>query len=272
MSLTKFYCDTGRNFINISMDLWNDFKNFYNVYEPNVQYEIVYTNLDDLKFILKGSNVINDFLQGQLEVVSILLAKDDGLEVHEKLISLKQSVSEFEIIKHLITGNDHVIVRGYLDFINNNILPLYTIKNDLYETELNIRHHRSFVRSTPEEFGKVQFNMNNVISQDLVIIKRYLDVLIPDLGQRLEFEQEFFKGRVNNVIYNIDVKESRKFCEFFKFLIGAGYLNVEKKSLAKWMHRKFIRLDNGKSIGTVETLKKYLNGNYDNRFLNKLIF
>lgn len=272
MRVNKFYCDVGRDFINVSIDLWDDFKNFYNEYVPHENYEIVYKYIDNLKFEIEGSNVINDFLQGQLEVIRILLSKETGLDVHEKLIILKQSISEFSMIKHLISDSGNPIVLGYLDFINNKILPLYCIKNDLYEAELNIKHHRSFVRKTLEEFGNVRLTFNNAESDDLVAIKKYFRNLMPDEGQRVRFEQEFFHGRVNDDIYDIDIKESKKLCEFFKFLIGSDYLIVEKKALAKWLHRKFRRLDSEKSIGTTETLKKYLNGGFDVRFLNKLDF
>jgi len=268
--MVQFNCNAGRDFINLSIDLWDDFKNFYNGYVPNECYEIVYKHLDNLKFQIEGSNVINDFLQGQLEIIRLLLSKEDFLDVHEKLIILKQSIAEFSMIKHLISGSDHPIVVGYLDFIEHKILPLYSIKNDLYEAELKIKHHRSFVRKSPEEFGNVRLTLENVKSEDLVIIKRYLRSVIPNNVQRAKFEQEFFNGWVNDIVYEIDVKESKKLCEFFKFLIGVDYLIVEKKALAKWLHRRFRRMDNSRSIGTVETLKKYLNGAFNAQFLNKL--
>ena len=185
-------------------------------------------------------------------------------------VILKQSISEFSMIKHLISGSDHPIVLGYLDFIKNKILPLYSIKNDLYEAELNIKHHRSFVRKIPEEFGYVKLTLSNADSDDLQVIKKYFRSIIPDEAHRVNFEQEFFQGRVNDEIYDVDIRELKKLCDFFKFLIGSGYLIVEKKALAKWLNRKFRKLDSGKSIGTAETLKKYLNGDYDIRFLNKL--
>lgn len=270
MRLKKFNCNAGRDFINVSIDLWDDFKNFYNGYVPNEHYEIVYKNLDNLKFQLEGTNVINDFLQGQLEVIRMLLSKDEGFDVHDRLIILKQSISEFSMIKHLISGSDHPIVLGYLDFIGNKILPLYSIKNDLYEAELNIKHHRSFVRKSPEEFGYVKLSLSNTESNHLLVIKKYFRSVIPIEDHRVKFEQEFIHGRVNDDIYDIDIKELKKFCDFFKFLIGSGYLIVEKKALAKWLNRKFRKFGSGKKIGTAETLKKYLNGDFDIRFLNKL--
>jgi len=270
MRLNKFYCDAGRDLINVSIDLWDDFKKFYNRYIPYEEYEIVYKHVDNLKFQLVGSNGINDFLQGQLEIIRILLSKQEGFDVHEKLIILKQSISEFSMIKHLISGSDHPIVLGYLDFINNIILPIYKIKNDLYETQLNIKHHKSFVRLSPEEFGNVHLNIKIIKSGELEIINKYFESIIPDKSQRVKFKQEIFNERVNTNVYDLNVNDAKKLCSFFKYLIGADYLVIEKKSLAKWMNRKFKRMDNGKSIGTIETLKKYLNGEYDPRLLYKL--
>lgn len=271
MSVKLFYCNAGRDLIKISVDLWQDFKDFVNQYEKLQKYRIEYKNLDIEALDLSRQNALNDFLHVQLEVLGLIISeRREKLDHHELLISLKSSLKEFKFIKHLLNGSQSKMAQEYLRFINEQIVPIYNLEIESHEEILKIRHHRSYVRNKIEEFGEVKLLFKDIPSEILKLITCYFDKMIPDAYQRAHFSQEFFDGRTNEIIYAINVKESKKVCEFFKFLHGNGYLTTEKTALAKWMNRKFQRIDSGKTIGTVETLKKYLNGDHDPKLLNKI--
>lgn len=272
MSLNIFYCNAGRNLIKISIDFWQDFKDFVNQYEGFKKYRIIYKNFDTENIYLSHSNALNDFLNVQLEVLNLIIQNiEENLDQHETLISLKSSLSEFAIIKHLLSGSRDKRAIDYLKFINDQIVPIFNIKIQNLETSLKIKHHKSYVRKKIEEFGEIKLLNNIIPSEVLEKITCYFDKLIPDKYQRAHFYQEIFDGRTNELIYDINLKDTKSVCEFFKFLHGNGYLTAEKAAIAKWMSRKFQRVDNGKQIGTVETLKRYLNGHHDRQFLNKFL-
>src|SRR5690606_13052673 len=98
-----FSCNAGRDFIMISIDLWDDFKLFYNEVisaTGDVQFMINYKCLNMNNLDVSKDNALNDFLHLQLEVlVSIIRAKEELLKPHEVLIDLKSSLNEFELIK-----------------------------------------------------------------------------------------------------------------------------------------------------------------------------
>lgn len=273
MKTKLFHCNAGRNFIDISIDFWNDFKEFFNQYDPNTQYRISYKYLILEDFNLSNSNTLNDFLHSQLEILRlIIMKKEDDLDHHEILKLLKSSLKNFAMIKHLLNGSKLALVREYLRFMEEQITPIYNLNIDFQEDILKIKHHKSFVRNKIEEFGDINLQLNIISSEKLELIKQYFDHIIPDHSQKSHFFQEFFQGRENEIIYKLDIKETKKVCEFFKYLHGTGYIIAEKAALAKWMNRKFQRIDNGKVIGTIETLKKYLHGNHDSQILNKIEF
>lgn len=269
-----FNCNAGRDFIMISIDLWDDFKLFYNEVigaTGDVQFVINYKCLNMNNLDVSIDNALNDFLHLQLEVlVSIIREKEELLKPHEVLIDLKSSLNEFELVKLLLGGNNRQIVLDYYAFIINQITPIYHLKIKKYEDLLKINYNKNFVRQRPEEFALVKLEtafMKGDLKEQVI---KYLNSVIRDEEEYISFSTEFFGGRVNEMVYSITITTLKDFCGFFKFLCNEDHLNVEKKALASWIIRKFKNEGDLRNLGKETTITKYLEGAHDPLFFKNL--
>ncbi|RNL56436.1 hypothetical protein [Pedobacter jejuensis] len=264
MEVRTFDCDAGRDFIKISIDLWDDFKLFYNEVirsKVDVRFVINYKYLNVNELNIGRDDVLNNFLHLQLEIlISVIRKKEELLKQHELLIDLKSSLNEFELVKLLLGGNKRQIVLDYHAFIINQIIPIYNLKIKKYEEILKINYNKNFVRQRPEEFALVKLETGFMKDDLKAQVIKYLNSVIRNEKEYIQFSTEFFDGRVNEMVYSINITTLKEFCRFFKFLCNEDYLNVEKKALASWIIRKFkIEGDSG-NLGKEGTIIKYLEG------------
>ena len=274
MEVRTFTCTAGRDFIKISIDLWDDFKSFYNeVISSNadVQFMIDYKDLNIGQLQIGNANVLNDFLHLQLEIlISIIRRKEELLKQHELLIDLKSSLSDFELVKLLLRGNKSQIVLDYYAFITNQIIPIYNLKIKNYEDLLKINYNKNFVRQKLEEIALVKLETRFMKGDLKAQVIKYLNCVIQDEKEYILFSTEFFDGRVNEMVYTVNITTLKEFCGFFKFLCNEDHLTVEKKALGSWINRKFKNEGDLANLGKEGTIIKYLEGAHDPLFFKNL--
>lgn len=182
-------------------------------------------------------------------------------EIHSQYELLSGLMSEYKILKHLLSDNPSEVLKEFIGFIDADLVPIVNIHLDRIDEVLKIKNHKSYVRKRMTDNNVIRIGgCDQHVIEDVL---EFLQLKCSNEEGYYALKQEIVDGRRSDSDYYLlkDVTFNT-LAKFFKILYLNQGLPITRNALAEWLSNRFRYEKNGEHIpfNSESTFREKLKG------------